>query len=212
MTENTIKGPAWIPTFLATLTKTGKVGEATKAAGVLKNAVYFQRKTNRRFAEAWQEALGPNQGRRSGQPAPVIPARNIGWRTLFFDALAETSNVTEAAKRAGVPLRTVYKTRRDDPVFAAKWLAALHEGYDYLEMEVIGYLRDPAPVRKMDVTAALRLLAAHRETVERRRALDEEEDEQAVLDSIDRFIDEMRVRRTANSAILIDKEQGDGAQ
>ena len=64
----------------------------------------------------------------------------------------------------------------------------------------------------MDVAGALRLLAAHRETVERRRALSEEEDEQAVLDSIDRFIDEMRERRAANTAILSAAESADGAQ
>ena len=212
MTENTIKGPAWISTFLATLAETGKVGEAVKAAGVLKNAVYFQRKTNRRFAEAWQDALGPKQAHRVDEAAPISPARNIGWRTLFFDALVETSDLAEAAKRAGVPLRTVNKARREDPVFATKWLTALHEGYDYLEMELLGYLRNPAPTRKMDVTAVLRLLAAHRETVERRRALEDEEDEQAVLESIDRFIDEMRVRRAANAAILTETEQGDGAE
>lgn len=206
-----IPGPAWIPTFLAVLAETGKVGEAVKAAGVLKNAVYFQRKTNRRFADAWQAALARKQSRTVAWPG-AMPTRNIGWRSFFFEALAETSNVTAAAARAEVPLRTVYKTRRNDPAFAARWLAALHEGYDHLEMELIGYLRDPAPTRKMDVAGALRLLAAHRETVERRRALNEEEDEQAVLESIDRFIDEMRVRRAANNAILIETSAGDGAE
>ena len=91
-----------------------------------------------------------------------------------------------------------------DAGFAAKWLAALREGYDNLEIELLGYLRDPAPGRKMDVTAALRLLAAHRETVERQRALTEEDDEDGLLDSLDRFIDDMCVRREANAAILID--------
>jgi hypothetical protein len=60
----------------------------------------------------------------------------------------------------------------------------------------------------MDVAASLRLLAAHRETVERRRSLTEDEDEQEVLDSIDRFIDEMRERRAANEAILTETEAG----
>ena len=79
-------------------------------------------------------------------------------------------------------------------------------------MELLGYLRAPQPGRKMDVAAALRLLGAHRETVERRRALAEDEDEQAVLDSIDAFLEDMRQRRLANEAILIEAESGDGAE
>ena len=132
------------------------------------------------------------------------PGNNGGWKRIFLEALAETSSVTRAAERANVPTRTVYKARRGDAGFAAKWLAALREGYDNLEIELLGYLRDPAPGRKMDVTAALRLLAAHRETVERQRALTEEDDEDGLLDSLDRFIDDMCVRREANAAILID--------
>ena len=46
------------------------------------------------------------------------------------------------------------------------------------------------------------LLAAHRETVAKERAYREEEDEQAVLESIDAFIEDMRQRRFANEAIL----------
>jgi hypothetical protein len=64
----------------------------------------------------------------------------------------------------------------------------------------------------MDVPAALRLLAAHRDTVERRRAVNAEEDEQALLESIDRFIDDMRERRAANTAILIEAKADDGAE
>jgi hypothetical protein len=109
-----------------------------------------------------------------------------------------------------VPLRTVYKTRRDDAGFAAKWRAALHEGYDNLEMDLLGHLRAPNPARKMDVASSLRLLIAHRETVARERALREDDDEQAVLDSIDAFIEDMRQRRLANSTILLESEAADG--
>ena len=110
-----------------------------------------------------------------------------------------------------MPARTVYQHRRDDPAFAAKWLVALREGYDNLEIELLGYLRAPGLKRKMDVASALRLLAAHRETVARERALAEEENEQAVLESIDAFIEEIRQRRAANAAILIETA-GDDAQ
>jgi hypothetical protein len=61
----------------------------------------------------------------------------------------------------------------------------------------------------MDVASALRLLAAHRATVERLRALTAEDDEQATLDSIDQFFEDMRQRRLANNAILLEAETGD---
>ena len=125
------------------------------------------------------------------------------WPDRFLEALAETSNVTAAAWRARVVPGKAYALRREDPGFAARWLAALTEGYQHLEMEVLGYLRDPEPKHKMDVASALRLLAAHRETVARERAFrEEEEDEQAVFDRIDTFIDDMRNRRAANALIL----------
>ena len=207
-----IEGPAWIRAFLAALAETGVVEQAIAASGRSATAVYFQRRRNRRFAEAWA-ALVPGAAANGVPAAPghAPVANNAGWKPAFLEALAETSNVTLAAERANVPTRTVYKRRRSDRAFAAKWLAALREGYDNLEMELLGYLRDPAPGRKMDVTATLRLLAAHRETVERQRALTEEDDEDGLLDSLDRFIDDMCVRREANAAIPIDGGLIEGA-
>jgi hypothetical protein len=212
MTDDTPPGPAWIPAFLAALRKTAAVRTAIAAAGISPSSAYFQRKTNRLFAEAWEAALAP-------PPAPVepvrrgsLPTRRGGWRTCFLEALAETSSVTAAAIRANIPPHTAYRARRKEAAFATKWREALHEGYDNLEMEVLGYLRDPWAARKMDVASALRLLAAHRETVARERALREDDDEQEVLESIDRFIDEMRERRAANTAILTQAETGDDGE
>ena len=124
------------------------------------------------------------------------------WRGYFLQALAETSNVTAAAARAGVSPARAYKLRRESADFAAQWRAALQEGYDHLEIEVLGFLRNPDPARKVDVTAAIRLLAAHREAVARERALADNRDERAVLDSIDAMIDEMRERAAANAALM----------
>ena len=133
-------------------------------------------------------------------------------RTQFLQSLAETSNVSRSAEAAGVAPGLAYKARREDAKFAAQWRDALYEGYDNLEMEVLGFLRDPAPAQKMDVTVAMRLLVAHRETVARERALREDDDEQAVLESIDAFIDQMRERRAANTAILAEADSGNGAR
>ena len=73
------------------------------------------------------------------------------WRTYFLQALAETSNITLSAKRAGIAPSRAYKARREDPDFANRWRAALLEGYDLLEMEVLGWLRAADPSRKVDV-------------------------------------------------------------
>lgn len=216
MTERVPQGFAWAERFLEALAALGKVTAAAEAAGVSPGTVYYLRNRNPTFAAGWQQALRPSEGK---VPAPevgegIVPAEpasiavplDPGWRLRFLEALAETSNVRASAARAGIPVRTAYKTRRADPAFAARWRKALHEGYDHLEMELLGYLRDPQAGPKMDVASALRLLAAHRDAVARERALEDEEDEQEVLDSIDRFIDQMRERRLANEAILAGRD------
>lgn len=122
------------------------------------------------------------------------------WRIEFLQKLAETSNVTQSAAHAGVSQSRAYKVRRGDAEFASQWRAALLEGYEHLELEVLGYLRAAEPARKMDVAGALKLLALHAQTVARERAMADNRDEQEVLDSIDAMIDEMRERAAANAA------------
>ena len=123
------------------------------------------------------------------------------WRTYFLQKLAETSNVTASAAAVGVATSRAYKTRREDARFAAAWHSALVEGYQHLEMEALGFLRDPSPERKFDIANALRLLAAHKASIEKARAAPtDEEDDQEVFDSIDRMIDEMRERSLADDA------------
>ena len=125
------------------------------------------------------------------------------WRTYFLQKLAETSNVTASAAYASVATSRAYKTRREDAGFAAAWYDALVEGYQHLEMEVLGYLRTAEPDRKFDVANALRLLAAHKATIAAQKRVDpEEEDDQAVFDSIDAMIDEMRERSLASDVSL----------
>ena len=196
----------WEKPFLAALGKGASVKNAATDAGISPGTAYSLRRTNGRFAGEWEQACAPAAGR----PARRQFTRTIQWKTAFLDALAETSNVTAAAARVNIPTRTVYKLRRDDRDFAAKWVAALHEGYDNLEMEVLCYLRDPQPGRKMDVAAALRLLAAHRETVERHRALTEEEDEQATVEALDAFFEGLKQRRLANERLLAEADADDG--
>jgi hypothetical protein len=136
---------------------------------------------------------------------------NKHWRVYFLAALAETSNVTAACATSGASPSRAYKVRREDPAFARAWRDALFEGYENLEMEVLHRLRSGEADRKYDNANAIRLLAAHRETIARERARRDNRDEQAVLDSIDAMIDEMRERSAANAALLAEDDDGDGA-
>jgi hypothetical protein len=155
--------------------------------------------------------------RRMGARTKLTPAQRAEdgegplskhWRTYFLQKLAETSNVKASAEYAGVATSRVYKARREHAGFAQAWRAALSEGYQHLEMEVLGYLRGTATDRKIDVANALRLLAAHRATVAQQRAASDECDEQQVLDSIDAMIDEMRRRTIANTTLLAAPDPG----
>ena len=133
-------------------------------------------------------------------------ARNEGdrpgtghWRVYFLEHLVQTSNVRAAAAYAKVAPSRAYRTRKQDAGFARAWDAALAEGYRDLEMDLLAYLRNPSPDHKMDVASAIRLLTLHRQAVAQSRAAEEDEDEQAVLDSIDAMIDEMRKRAAVRS-------------
>jgi hypothetical protein len=114
---------------------------------------------------------------------------NRQWRTLFLDHLAESSNVTESAVKAGINVSRAYKVRREEPEFARQWLAALWEGYTHLEMEVVRRLRhgdhSTPDSGRYDFANAIRLLAAHRDTAAQAMAQQR---------SIDRKVEEIRLR------------------
>jgi len=115
-----IAGPQWIPTFLAALAETRQAKRAIKICGMSVTTVYTQRRTNLRFAQAWDAALPPKPARAKVADKPQAErVRSGGWRAPFLEALAETSNITASAIRANVPLRTIYKARRDRCVAAA---------------------------------------------------------------------------------------------
>lgn len=122
------------------------------------------------------------------------------WRSIFLDTLAETSNVSEAARRAGVNPSRAYKVRREEPQFRAKWNAALLEGYAHLELETLHRLRMGVDAgkeeRKFDIANALRLLTFHRESVAREKALSGEETEESVLAELNARLEAMRARAT----------------
>ncbi len=140
--------------------------------------------------------------------APVArpaPLNNTRWREVFLEKLAETSNVSASAEWANVTTSQVYASRRGEPEFARKWMTALCEGYDNLEMELLYRLRtgngkDEAG-HKFEYGAALRLLAAHHESTAREKAARDNEDADKLIAEIDAQIDRMRNRAKAAERI-----------
>ena len=185
--------PAWEDAFVTGLRQYGSIKRAAHAAGVTHGAYQNRQKNSDTFRKACAVARADFAARgakllRNGKDKPALGQ----WKRAFLDALGETSNVTAAADRAGVSTREVYNLRRKDEGFAAEWHAALFEGYANLEMEVLCYLRDPAPERKMDVAAALRLLAAHKDTIAAERATRANVSAAEVRASIGRKVDALR--------------------
>jgi hypothetical protein len=128
------------------------------------------------------------------------------WSRKFLAALADSSNVTAAAKSAGITTSTAYDARRQNAAFNRKWQAALCEGYDNLEMELLHRVRTgeikPAAgakkgVRSYDNATGFRLLAAHRESAARQRAVRDNADSEVILAGIDAKLDRMRQRKLA---------------
>lgn len=129
------------------------------------------------------------------------------WSEIFLIELAATSNVSAAARKAKVSTFLVYEKRRRDQEFNRKWRDALCEGYEHLEMALLQRMRDghikPAAAakrgtRQFDNATALRLLISHRETVARQRAIRENEDVDAILDTLNSKLEQMRERWLAD--------------
>jgi len=123
---------------------------------------------------------------------------NNNWRRLFLDHLAETSNVTASAEKAGISVSRAYKVRREEEAFAQQWLAALAEGYLHLELEVVRRLREGdftvGEDGKFDFANAIRLLAAHRDNAVRGASQVRDVSAAEVRASIDRKIEDIRRR------------------
>ena len=138
------------------------------------------------------------------------PGLNRHWRGLFLDYLAETSNVSEAARRTGINPSRAYKIRREEPDFAKQWLAALWEGYTHLEMEVLRRLREGDLVtdggEKYDFANAIRLLTAHRDNAAKAQAAQRNISAAEVRASIDRKVEEIRLR------VMREKAAKDGSE
>ncbi|MXP44731.1 hypothetical protein [Allopontixanthobacter sediminis] len=146
----------------------------------------------------------------TSSPGGAMHGRNIpAWREPFLAALAESSNIAGSARAAKVNKSTIYKHRRENADFRSAWFDALCEGYDNLEMSLLYRLRigelegtKTKARRKFDNATAFRLLAAHRESVSQRKALRDDEGEDAILASINTKLDAMRAREKAVQILI----------
>jgi len=215
--------PAWVARFLEALRTGGGVRAAGRAAGVSSSTPYHRREKDAAFRAAW-DAADPGDGRCIAKTGPRAK-RGAAKFDRFIAELAETSNVTAAARVADLTIGAVYRERRSDPEFARRWYAALAEGYDNLEMELLGRLRSgdtaaaagDAPAPKFDTTAAIRCLTAHRDSVAREKGRRTLAEEVTTIASINAKIDALRARQKENRRKIATargesdkKQQGDG--
>lgn len=156
----------------------------------------------------------------AGSGAQMRAVRKDGWtparRKKFLETLSATCNVSEAARAAGRNLSSAYYMRRRDPAFARDWSQALNVGYAELEALLLrqslfgieqeevmldgeGMVKSRKVKRGHPHVVAVRLLLAHRGTVEKLRAeemRDTPETEDAVA-KMRALMDEVRRRREA---------------
>jgi hypothetical protein len=128
----------------------------------------------------------------------VRPARNrptLGWtkarKVMFLRLLTETCNVREAAERVGMTRDGAYSRRRTDPEFGRDWQVAIEAGFAELEIRLLGQalsgsrrveeIIDPDTGQVLQIKRirtdpsigeGTRLLAMHRQEVERFRAME----------------------------------------
>jgi len=138
----------------------------------------------------------------------VRQKRNVVRKQRFLSELAKSSNVAQSAKRAHVPVSTVYNWRERDPEFRGDWMEALASGYELLEMEMLERAREGTDrkifyggkhvdtIRHYDNRTALKLLAAHKSMVALTRAAQAclREEQGSAADRLDRKLSELRAR------------------
>ena len=158
--------------------------------------------------------MPPRRARAKAARKAAMPT----WAKAFLSELAATSNVSAAARKVKIATGTAYDARRANPEFNRRWQQSLCEGYEHLEMELLHRLRNgevkPATgakrgVRQYDNATAFRLLAAHRDSAARQKAIRGNQDTATIILSINAKLDLMRERRLS---ALDDAAPANGAE
>lgn len=117
--------------------------------------------------------------RASGKDGPqIVQCSSKSWNDskeeVFLNALGASCNATFAINACGMSKGALYRRKRLDPGFAARWQAALEQGYVRIEMLMLdlaesslsGKAPDPdCPIPPMTVKEAMNLLQLHRSAV-----------------------------------------------
>ena len=108
--------------------------------------------------------LTPKKGaavKRPGTARNTAAPKGVTWHAAFLAELADSCNVTGAARAAGISREAAYEHRKGDPAFAAAWEDAIEQAIEKLE--------HAARQRALTVsdTLAIFLLKAHRPKVYR---------------------------------------------
>lgn len=134
---------------------------------------------------------------RSGKVG-CIQRLNPRRRKKFIAHLAQTLNVSEAARLAEIPLAAAFQAKREEPDFAAAWTAALSDGYAHLELEVLRRFiegdQQAAPDTKYDFANAIRFLNAHRDWASRTQNHQHKVSAAEVRAAIDRKVEDLKQR------------------
>jgi hypothetical protein len=109
----------WEQPFLAALARLGVVTQAARAAGVGRTTVETRRRNHpecprRRAAPFPSTAERPALIDRTTRPGPDSPKAQ--WRTIFLQALAESSNVSASAAKANVTTASLQGAARGSRV------------------------------------------------------------------------------------------------
>lgn len=110
----------------------------------------------------------------------------------FFETLADTCNVSLAARRAGFTANWAYRRRKYDAKFRNSWSAAVREGYAKQELVLLERAMKGTPkvirraggdetIREYSNTLAIALLRRHAETIDGLDGLEEDETANAEL-------------------------------
>lgn len=126
------------------------------------------------------DVIGKATNRRLQKRKLPAHAWSAKQERAFLDMLAATCNVVRSCKHAKVDHRSAYRRRRENPVFASAWRAAILTGYERLEEQLLAQLATPHPFEEngiddpppatgtFDPKLAMELLRLHRATVENR--------------------------------------------
>ena len=167
--------------------------------------------------EKLRPARRGSRGNRDAGPQMRRPHRD-GWterkKKTFLDVLKATCNVQEAVRSVGMSSSGLYSLRDNDPAFRAGWKEALEQGYMELELHLLsqslfgvkttetiddgkeGGAKRTKTVHSFPHLVAVRLLLAHKDTVQKYRAEQgiERPGSDAVREEIQRRIAGMRGR------------------